>query len=306
MNMINKKNVSILMLVAQLCFATVATAKTFPIPAHGNVVGEVKTMVVQPNVSFAQIARDHDLGYTELREANPGVDPDHLIPGTVLVVPSQYILPDAPRQGIVVNLAEMRLYYYPPGGREVRTYPMGIGREGEETVIGVMSVVDKKEKPTWIPTEFMRKLRAAEGVILPKIVPPGPENPKGDYELRLSRRTYLIHGTNEPLGGVGQRSSSGCMRLYPEDIKPLFYAVQIGTPVYIIDEPYKAGHLDGRLYLESHVPLQESGNRTDDHGQIKRVINSALKGQPAMVDWDKALQISREEQGIPQEVGQVG
>ncbi|MDF3055202.1 MAG: erfK [Gammaproteobacteria bacterium] len=291
--------------IAGLLFCAIAGAKTYPLPQSGNVIGQVKTMTVPPGTNFPQIARDYDLGYVELLEANPGVDPDDPEPGTVLVIPTQYILPDVPRQGLVVNLAEMRAYFYPAGRQEVRTYPIGIGREGEGTITGSFTIIEKREKPIWRATEFMRKMRAAEGIILPESVPPGPENPLGDYALRLSKPTYLIHGTNEPLGGIGRRSSSGCLRLYPEDIEPLFHAVKVGTPVRIINEPYKAGILAGRLYLESHIPLQEDGRRIEDRTQIKRVIDTALKGNRVMIDWDKAYQISNEEQGIPQEVGQM-
>lgn len=303
---INLTKNTIIAVLATLFFSSVAAAKTFPLPTNGsNVVGQVKTMTVQPGANFAQIARDYDLGYVELKEANPGVDVDNPEPGSILLLPMQYILPNAPRRGIVLNLAEMRLYYYPPGRQEVSTYPVGIGREGEDTIVGEFSIIEKREKPTWIATDFMRKMRAAEGVILPRSVPPGPENPLGEYALRLSKPTYLIHGTNEPLGGIGRRSSSGCMRLYPEDIKPLFHAVTIGTPVYIINASYKAGTLNGKLYLESHVPLQENGNRLADQAQIKRVVDAALRGKQVMIDWDRTFQISTEEQGIPQEVGEL-
>jgi L,D-transpeptidase ErfK/SrfK len=302
---ISIKNTTLTVLVT-LLFSSIATARTFPLPANGgNVVGQAKTMTVGPGSNFAQIARDHDLGYMELKEANPGVDLDNPEAGTILLLPMQYILPNAPRQGIVLNLAEMRLYYYPPGRNEVTTYPVGIGREGEDTIIGNFSIIEKREKPVWRATEFMRKMRAAEGVILPVSVPPGPENPLGEYALRLSKPTYLIHGTNEPLGGIGRRSSSGCMRLYPEDIKSLFNLVSVGTPVTIINESYKAGALNGKLYLESHVPLQENGDRLADEAQIRRVVDTALKGKQVMIDWDRTFQISTEEQGIPQEVGEM-
>lgn len=289
-----------------LC-STLSFAKTFPLPAEGDVVGKIGTATIKPGDNFAQLARDYDLGYFELTEANPGVDPDNPKPGTVIVIPSRYILPNAPRRGLVVNIAEMRLYYYPHGRAEVITYPIGIGREGEDTPIGVMSIIERRYKPTWNVPESIRTMRAKEGVFLPKAVPPGPENPLGEYALRLSNPTYLIHGTNEPLGGIGRRSSSGCLRLYPEDIERLYHMVSNGTPVYIINEPYKAGWSQGKLYLESHVPLQESGNKAlDDPAQIKHVVNTALQAhQAGFVDWNKALQISEEVQGIPQQIGEV-
>jgi L,D-transpeptidase ErfK/SrfK len=302
-----KKILMIVTCTASMFATATSMAKTFPLPADGNIVGEISTTIVRPGENFAQIARDHDLGYVELREANPGVDPENPTPGSVLVIPGQYILPNAPYKGIVVNLAEMRLYYYPTGRKEVSTYPIGIGRDGEETLAGVFSVIEHTVNPTWYPTAATRRASAENGVILPAYVPPGPENPLGKYRMRLSNPTYLIHGTNDPLGGVGRRSSAGCLRLYPEDIEPLFHAVENGTTVYIINEPYKAGTSYGRLYLESHVPLEEDGNRAlADATQIKEVIGAALSDRDADVNWQKALQISEELQGIPQEIGVVG
>jgi L,D-transpeptidase ErfK/SrfK len=283
-------------------------AKTFPLPAHGDVVGQIQTVVIKSGDTLAQVARDYDMGYVELVEANPGVDPENLEPGTVLVLPSLYILPNAPREGLVVNLAEMRLYFYPRGSRQVITHPMGIGREGEDTPIGVLQIIEHITKPTWHVPESIRQMRAAQGVQLPKSVPPGPENPLGEYAMRLSKPTYLIHGTNDPLGGIGRRSSSGCLRLYPEDIQTLFQQVANGTHVYIVNEPYKAGWTSsGELYLESHVALQSENDQALDQSElIRNVVNLALKNRSAQVDWNKAFEITREVQGIPQGIGKEG
>ena len=284
-----------------------AQAQTFPLPSQGDVVGQIKTTVVQQGDSLAQIARNYDMGYADLAEANPGVDPEQLIPGSVLIIPNQFILPNAPRDGLVVNLAEMRLYFYPKGRREVVTHPIGIGREGEDTPIGVLKIIEHINKPTWYVPESIRQMRAEQGVELPKVVPPGPENPLGNYAMRLSRPTYLIHGTNDPLGGIGRRSSSGCLRLYPEDIATLFHQVTNGTPVYIVNEPYKAGwSAAGELYLESHVALQaETDQALDQSVLIRNVVNLAVKNRNIEVDWNKALDITQEVQGIPQAIGRL-
>ncbi len=290
-----------------LIFPAGALAQTFPLSGYTEVVGQIQTTTVKPGESFAQVARDFDMGYTELLEANPGVDPDAVQPNTVLIVPSQFVLPNAPHDGLVVNLAEMRVYYYPKGGREVVTYPIGIGREGEDTPVGVLKVIQHIVKPTWNVPESIRKMRATQGVILPKMVPPGPENPLGDYAMRLSNMTYLIHGTNDPLGGIGRRSSSGCLRLYPEDIDPLFHMVPQGTNVYIVNEPYKAGWLGSQLYLESHVPLQDKADQAlDDATQLKNVIQIATQGRSADINWHKAFDITEETQGLPQIIGRAG
>lgn len=304
----NKNLIFFSAMTAAICMfsASNAFALTYNIPA-GDVIGEVRTVVSKDGDTLAQIARDVDMGYMEMREANPGLDPDHISPGTVIVVPSLFILPNTPRNGIVINLAEMRLYYYPKGRNQVITYPIGIGREGEGTPVGVMQIIQHMPNPTWVATDFMRKLRASEGVDLPKFVPPGPENPLGNYAMRLSRPTFLIHGTNDPLGGIGRRSSSGCMRLYPEDIDPLFHSVPNGANVYIIDEPYKAGWSQNQLYIESHVALQEDADKAiDDPDRIRNTVNMAVKGRNVNIDWNKALTISNEEQGLPQIIGQAG
>lgn len=305
-----KKSRAYLFFVTALLSTAVCSsqAKTFSLPVRGDVIGQIQTAVIKPGDSLAQIARDYDMGYMELVEANPGIDPENLVPGTVLVIPSLYILPNAPREGLVVNLAEMRLYFYPRSGQTVITHPMGIGREGEDTPVGVLQVIEHITKPTWHVPESIRQMRAAQGVQLPKSVPPGPENPLGEYAMRLSKPTYLIHGTNDPLGGIGRRSSSGCLRLYPEDIQTLFQQVANGTHVYIVNEPYKAGWASsGELYLESHVALQSASDQAlEQEDLIRNVVHLATKNRNAQVDWHKALDVTREVQGIPQSIGQEG
>lgn len=292
-----------------VCFPWWANALTFALPAQGDVVGHVKTAVAKEGDTLAQIARDYDMGYSELVEANPGINPDYHIPaGTAIVIPSQFVLPQAPRDGIIINLAEMRLYYYPKKGGTVSTYPIGIGREGQDaTPQGVLRVIQHIPHPTWYSPESVRIERAKEGIVIPKVVPPGPENPLGDYAMRLSSPTYLIHGTNDPLGGIGRRSSGGCIRMYPEDIDPLFHMTPNGTDVYIMNNPYKAGWMNGRLYLESHVALEDKTDQAqEDAEQIKKVVNIALKSHPdAQVNWNQVMDISGETQGLPQVVGRL-
>lgn len=303
----NRYQFSVIHFILALFFiSTSALAQTFNVPAAGDVVGSVKTAVAKAGDNLAQIARDYDMGYTELEEANPNIDPDHLKPGTVVVIPSQFILPNTPRNGIVINLAEMRLYFYNNGGRTVNTYPIGIGREGEDTPIGVLKIIQHIPNPTWYSPESIRIARAKEGIDIPKVVPPGPDNPLGKFAMRLSKPTYLIHGTNDPLGGIGRRSSSGCIRLYPEDIEKLFGMVPNGANVYIINEPYKAGWLASNLYLESHMPLSNGDTLTPkDAERIKTVVKLAIKDKQAMVEWNKAMDISDETQGLPQPIGRV-
>jgi L,D-transpeptidase ErfK/SrfK len=280
---------------------------SFPLPsAKNDVVGQVTTGVVQPGENFAEIARRFDVGYYELEEANPGINPEAPPSGGVLIIPSQYILPDVPKKGIVINLVEMRLYYYPPNKNEVYIFPVGIGREGWESPLGVWSIIERTPLPTWHAPESIREARAKEGVYIPKEVPPGPDNPLGDYAMRLSNHTYLIHGTNDP-SGVGRRSSAGCIRMYPEDIKRLFEMTHNGFPVRIINYPYKAGWMDGKLYLETHLPLGGVLAELDpDHKDAEQVLNKAISRQgAAYVNWSKAEAVAKEQQAIPQEVGRI-
>jgi L,D-transpeptidase ErfK/SrfK len=283
----------------------VTTALNFSLPNNDNdIVGSIVTGVTQQGDNFAAIARRYDVGYCELEEANPGLDPDSPPPGSVLIIPSQYILPDVPKRGIVINLVEMRLYFYPPDKQEVYIFPVGIGREGWESPLGEWSIIERTPLPTWHAPESIREARAKEGVFIPKVVPPGPDNPLGDYAMRLSNHTYLIHGTNDP-SGVGRRSSAGCIRMYPEDIKKLFQMTHNGSPVRIINEPYKAGWNENKLYLETHLPLEgvllES---TLGHQDVEQVIKHAIISRgAAYVNWSKAKAIAKEQQAIPQEVG---
>jgi len=286
---------------------SIGLALKFPLPAPGNdLVGQTTTAVVQPGDNFAVIARRYDVGYCELQEANPGIDADAPAPGSVLIIPIQYVLPDVPKSGIVINLVEMRLYYFPPNRKEVHIFPVGIGREGWESPLGVWSIIERTPQPTWHAPESIREARAKEGVFIPKEVPPGPENPLGEYAMRLSNHTYLIHGTNDP-SGVGRRSSAGCIRMYPEDIKQLFNMTSKGSPVRIINYPYKAGWAGNKLYLETHLPLggvlaELDANHKDAEQVIKRVISH--KGA-AYINWSKAKAVAKEQQAIPQEVGHM-
>lgn len=294
----------ILIFIFTLFAALNVTAKTFPLPTAGNdVIGEVKNYIVREGDTFIKIAHDFDVGYVELREANPTVKPETLKLGTVLIIPSQYILPNAPRQGIVINVSEMRMYFYPDDQDVVMTFPVGVGREGSHTPRANMTVVEKIEKPTWYPTKETRAERAKDGVTFPKAVPPGPDNPLGEYALRLSYWSYLIHGTNEN-DGVGRRSSSGCVRMFEKDIKQLFQHVKVGADVVVISEPYKIGRSDGRLYFEAHLPLNEyQAEYANLEKFLHHNISGIVYGHKHKINWDKLMTIAKETQGMPQEIG---
>ena len=276
----------------------------FQLPPQGSdVVGRVQVTSARYEDTLLDIARRYDLGYEEIIAANPGVDPWLPGAGTRVVLPTQFVLPGGAREGLVLNLASMRLFYFPkpaPGApAEVITHPIGIGREGWLTPQGTMHIIQKKEKPAWTVPESVRREHAEQGETLPKIVPPGPDNPLGDFAMRLSNPSYLIHGTNQPYG-VGIRVSHGCVRLYPEDIARLFPLVPMGTPVRIINEPYMAGWRDGQLYLEAHQPLAEDAERWNGSLEpMERTVAAKTNGQSIGVSWEKARAIAREARGLP-------
>jgi L,D-transpeptidase ErfK/SrfK len=280
----------------------------FLLPPEGaDIVGNVQMTAARQEDTLLDIARRYDLGYEEIVAANPGVDP--WLPGkdTSVVLPTQFILPGQERQGLVLNLASMRLFYFPepePGQpAEVITHPIGIGREGWRTPQGTTRITQKIEKPAWTVPESVRREHARLGDTLPPVVPPGPDNPLGEFAMRLSRPQYLIHGTNKPWG-VGIRVSHGCVRLYPEDISRLFPQVAVGTQVRIINEPYVAGRRDGQLYLEAHEPLSEYVRRWK--GSLKpmeKAVETKAADLPVDVNWKKARKIARQAHGIPVPVG---
>lgn len=236
-------------------------------PEQG-VVGVPQVVFTREQDTLADFAREYDLGYDELIAANPDVDP--WLPGTntPIILPTQFVLPDVPRRGLVLNIATKRLFYFPEDGitrnaetgdveqQTVLTFPIGIGRVGWETPLGSTTVVSKAKDPTWWVPISVRREHAEIGDPLPSVVPPGPENPLGTRVLKLDMPGYLIHGTNQP-AGVGMRVSHGCVRLYPENIEFLYELVAVGEPVMIINEPYQYGRLDNDWYFESHAPLAD-------------------------------------------------
>lgn len=258
--------------------------------------------------TFSDIARRFDLGYNELRRANPEVDPWMPGEGTRIIIPAQFILPDAPREGIVINTAEMRLFYYPPARdgepRKVTTHPIGIGREGWKTPLGKTRITTKRENPIWIPPESIRQEHAEKGDPLPKVVPAGPENPLGAHAMNFSMPGYLMHGTDKPYG-VGLRVSHGCIRLYPEDIAALFAQVAINTPVEIVYQPVKAALHQEQLYLEAHAPFNDMGER--DANNMTPMVEAILGAQNELVNdsgWTYAENLMRSAHGIVKQLNQ--
>jgi len=288
-----------------LCSPGAAVAEKFLLPGpEGDMIGEMRSATVAEGQTLLDIARDNDLGYQEIVRANPDLDPWLPPVGAKVVLPTRYILPSATRTGIVVNLAEMRLYYFLPdkksAGIRVFTYPLGIGQEGWSTPTGPSSITEKIKDPAWTVPESIRAAHSAEGRgDLPTVVPPGPDNPLGQYALRLENSRYLIHGTNKPYG-VGRRISHGCIRMYPEDIEELFPLVPVGTRVMIIDQPYKVGRDSDALYIEAHVPIVE--NQQVQHDNLPQALAAvaAVTGAEKRQELrDRAAVIAEQHAGVP-------
>ena len=243
------------------CFSLPVLAATYQLPQEGsNIVGRTQYHQVSQGESLADIAKRYDVGFLSLMAANKGVDPFLPAENYVLTIPTRIILPDVPRKGIVINLAELRLYYFQPDKNLVHIFPVGIGRIGRDTPEMETSISQKKRNPTWKPPKSIRKEYREKGIELPTIVPAGPDNPLGDYAMRLAYGIgeYLIHGTNKDFG-IGLRVSSGCIRMDPKDIDWLFPKVNLGEKVRVINEPIKVAlEPDRSVFVEAHEPLTRS------------------------------------------------
>lgn len=280
-----------LVLLGSLGALNSARAVDYPLPPEGSrLIGQNQTYTIQEGDDKLQtIARRFNTAAQLVLETNNTIAPVNPAPGTVITIPSQMLLPDTPREGIVVNLAELRLYYFPPGENSVQVYPLGIGQLGLETPVSTTRVSQKIPNPTWTPTAGIRARSLAQGIKLPPVVPAGPNNPLGRYALRLGigNGEYLIHGTSAP-DSVGLRVSSGCMRMNAPDIKALFGQVRVGTRVQIINEPVKFSvEPDGKRYIEVHRPLAQVEG---ENPQVAPITHSAeFAAFVSQTGSDKAL-----------------
>jgi len=303
---------SLLWAVAGLSLAAAgeANASLYALPADGSaVVGRDSNVLTVYEDTLPDIAHRYSLGYYEIIRANPGVDVWLPGAGKQLTLPGRHILPAGPREGLVVNLAEHRLYYFPklrPHEKPiVITYPVSIGKMDWRTPLGDTRVIAKITHPAWYPPESIRKEHEKNGDPLPKMVGPGPDNPLGDFALRLAagRGEYMIHGTNNPVA-VGMAVTHGCIRMYPEDVAALFALIPVGTKVRLVNEPVKVAWVDGRLFLEAHPPVDEEGQSVrPDVRQLSQKLRHVLGDETAAVHWDLARATLRSASGMPTLVG---
>ncbi|WP_437439677.1 L,D-transpeptidase family protein [Geopseudomonas aromaticivorans] len=291
--------------LAALLLAAPASALELPLPPPGeDVVGQLQVIKAKYEDTFADIGTANDLGYLEMVAANPGVDPWLPGVGTEIILPTRFILPPGPREGIVINLAEYRMYYFPKGQNVVHTYPLGIGREGWGSPITNTSIIAKTPNPSWTPPASIRKEHAAEGDPLPAVVPAGPDNPLGPFKFTLGTPGYLIHGSNKKFG-IGMRVSHGCFRMLNHNVLELAKMAPVGTPLRIINQPYKFGVAGGKVYLEAHTPLDDHGEPSvvDKHTEV---INALLKRDDlkddARLDWEVVREVVAAEDGLPVEI----
>jgi L,D-transpeptidase ErfK/SrfK len=299
------------LLCAGLWFGTAAApAAVFELREDGGgIFGTVETVETRYEDTLIELARRYSLGYEELTRVNPGVDPWLPGAGTQVLIPGQRVLPPGPREGVVVNLPEHRLYHFPKPKRGekpvVMTFPVSVGKMDWRTPLGSTRIVHKRRNPAWYPPDSVRREHAARGEPLPAVVPPGPDNPLGAHAMRLGipGGSYLIHGTNNP-DAVGMAVTHGCLRMYPEDVARLFDAVAVGTPVTLISEPVKIAVVDGEVWLEVHPPVDAQGQRIDpDLADFEQRLDAALGELEVAIHWDLALETLREARGIPTVIG---
>lgn len=270
----------------------------FSVAKGDDVIGRLLFISLEKGDSLPDIARHFSLGLNGVSAINPGVDIWVPKAGERITLPLSFILPDAPRKGIVINLAAMRLFQFKGEGNslEVFTYPVGVGTEERPSPTGQMHVERKVVRPTWHVPVSIAKDHLIKGDLLPAAVLPGPQNPLGEYALYLSKPSYLIHGTNKP-ASIGLRATNGCIRLYPEDIKRLYRNTPVKTPVYIVNQPYLLGQRNGLVYMEVHAPLENMDAAEFD--RIYAKLRAIEKESGRTLDWSKVKKVLIEARGVP-------
>ncbi|QEA40297.1 L,D-transpeptidase family protein [Pistricoccus aurantiacus] len=275
----------------------------YPLPEEGELVGEVYTVTAKKADTLLDIGHKHGIGYEEMRRANPDVNVWYPQEGSEITIPARFILPKGPKEGVTVNVAEMRLYYYPPTKKgdipRVETYPVSVGRMDWKTPLGTTRITEKTKNPKWYPPASIRKEHAEAGDPLPSVVPAGPDNPMGSRKMRLDIPGYLIHGTNRP-DGVGMRVTHGCIRMLPEDVESLFDKLEVGTKVHLINEQFKLGWSDGTLFVQAYPYLdKEEGTTLDRVTEAVDKVNTSVKGLDYEVDYKRLKEVVEVPRGQP-------
>lgn len=294
--------------ICQLLFLSVlahscAFANSYTLPAaDNNLIGKIDYTTSGPNETLVSIGQKYNVGVNAMLSANPGFsETTPLPPETRIKIPSRFLLPPGPRKGIVINLPEMRMYYYPKESDEVMTFPIGIGKVGRTIPITHTAIMRKTVNPTWIPPQSIRQFNKEQGVDLPQAMGPGPDNPLGPYAIYLKLPTFLIHSTIFP-ESIGRRASFGCIRMHENDIKEFFPLVKSGIPVDILNMPDKLGWVGNKLFLESHQPLEEK-----NEGGISSIVGSIQAQSPrdsvTFINWTVVAYVVEQRDGLPHEIG---
>ena len=280
------------------------------LPADGSpVIGRDTTILSHYQDTLFDIARRYGLGYEEIVRANPGVDIWLPGEGTHVLLPRRRILPPGSREGIVVNLPEHRLYYFPKPAKNqapvVITYPVSIGKDGDTTPLGQTQIIEKIEHPFWVPTQSIRDAHAASGDPLPRVIGPGPDNPIGDFKMRLGfgDGTYEIHGTNKP-ASVGMAATYGCIGMYPEDLAALYALISVGTPVRLINVPVKVAWSAGTLLVEAHPTIDAHGRTVaPTFDLLTDVLHETSRDTRVSILWERARYVLDRADGVIATVG---
>ena len=300
----NSATIALTVVVAMLCVPRVH-ATTYVLASPEDVaIGQEETIVTVYQDTLYDLARTYGVGSEEIIRVNPGIDP--WLPGAdkKLIIPGRHILPPGPHEGIVVNLPEHRMYFFPKPQRghpaEVITYPVSIGKMDWRTPLGLTQIKDKRRNPIWYPPKSIRKAHADEGDPIPEQVLSGPDNPLGLFAMRLAvgDGTYEIHGTNNPLA-VGMPVTHGCIRMYPDDVAALFPMVKVGTPVRLINEPIKVAWINGELLLEAHPPVDGQGQSYEPNlDEFSTLLRATVGERTVAIDWDYARDILKKANGV--------
>ncbi len=287
-------------------FINGAWAETYQYNLGDDVVGNIGIHTIQEGDNFLQLAQAFRIGFNELVDANPDVDPWIPVQDAQIIIPTQYVLPNVEREGVIINLAELRIYQFHAAKNNigsVSTYPISVGKGGQwKTPLTLTRVISKIEKPNWYPPESIRKEHEENNDPLPKVVPAGPDNPLGNYKIGLALSGYLIHGTNVP-EGIGMRVTHGCIRLHPNGIEKLFKSVNVNTPVTIINQPYKVGWRDNQLYVETHSEIEEQAQAASRNlTEFVQLVIAQTKHKDQdnyQILWERGYQEAREKRGVP-------